>query len=227
MRSSNQRSKSIQRIAESKEFDKPRHYEYFKRHTISQAYIATSQILPEIIKGAIYLYNAGIIHRDLYQKNIMLEKNPAGGKPIVKIIDFDSTDVFEKGQDWRPIDPINEAYLSSNPPQQSVSCNELKNAITGCLKIFVALKQGENPYATNYVVTGQAVLGYLNEFRENEDYAALQSGDINVAIPAMHYFLKVYYTAMFGPSACTSPLRILREQPPRAGTPSRPVSPTF
>ncbi|KAI8058485.1 hypothetical protein BDF22DRAFT_42681 [Syncephalis plumigaleata] len=196
--------------------------EYFKRHTISQAYIATSQILPEIIKGAIYLYNAGIIHYDLLPKNIMLEKNPAG-KPIVKIIDFDSTDVFEKGQDWRPISPTNEAYL----PSQSASCNELNGVITEFLDPFVTLKQGENPYATNYVVTGQAALGYLNEFRENEDYAALQSGDINVAIPAMHYFLKVHYAPKLSPSVCTAPIRILRVEPPRAGTPSRPVSPTF
>ncbi|KAI8051227.1 hypothetical protein BDF22DRAFT_744838 [Syncephalis plumigaleata] len=43
--------------------------DYFKERTISQAFTTASEILPEVIKGAIYLYNAGIIHGDLFPKS--------------------------------------------------------------------------------------------------------------------------------------------------------------
>ncbi|KAI8058340.1 hypothetical protein BDF22DRAFT_730999, partial [Syncephalis plumigaleata] len=173
--------------------------DYFKRHTISEAYIATSQILPEVIKGLIYLYNAGIIHYDMHQRNIMLGKNPAGGKPIVKIIDLDVAKIFRKEQGWRPIDPINEAYLSSNPPQQYASCKQLKNEITEFLNIFVTLNERENPYDPNYVVTEQVVLDYLKEFQEDEDYVELELGNVKAAIPTIHYLLKVDYVTRFSP----------------------------
>ncbi|KAI8048672.1 hypothetical protein BDF22DRAFT_736117 [Syncephalis plumigaleata] len=63
------------------------------------------------IDGAIYLYNAGIIHGDLYPKNIMIQLTPTGEIVGVKIIDLDFTTVFEKEQDWQPINPnTNDIY---------------------------------------------------------------------------------------------------------------------
>ncbi|KAI8049912.1 hypothetical protein BDF22DRAFT_735446 [Syncephalis plumigaleata] len=66
--------------------------EYFRRHTISQAFIITSKILPDIIRGLIYLYNAGIIHYDLHPRNIMLQQDPTGRIVGVKIIGLDAAD---------------------------------------------------------------------------------------------------------------------------------------
>ncbi|KAI8049236.1 hypothetical protein BDF22DRAFT_657878 [Syncephalis plumigaleata] len=45
--------------------------DYFRKHTIAQAYITATKILPDIIRGLIYLYNAGIIHYDLHQRIII------------------------------------------------------------------------------------------------------------------------------------------------------------
>ncbi|KAI8058339.1 hypothetical protein BDF22DRAFT_772864 [Syncephalis plumigaleata] len=199
--------------------------DHIRKHTVSQAYIIASEILPEVIKGLIYLYNAGIIHGDLFPKNIMIQKNFLGRITGVKIIDFDSASIFDKEQGWRPIDPINEAYLSSNPPQQYASCKQLKNEITEFLNIFVTLNERENPYDPNYVVTEQVVLDYLKEFQENENYAKLELGNVKAAIPAIRYLLKVYYTLMRDPFTCSSPIRALKGLPPRISTPSRPVSP--
>ncbi|KAI8049102.1 hypothetical protein BDF22DRAFT_658051 [Syncephalis plumigaleata] len=48
---------------------------YFKEHSISEAYTLTASILPEVIKGLIYLYNAGIIHGDMFPKRIFVNPN--------------------------------------------------------------------------------------------------------------------------------------------------------
>ncbi|KAI8058341.1 hypothetical protein BDF22DRAFT_739749 [Syncephalis plumigaleata] len=201
--------------------------DYFRGRTIFQMFIAASQILPEVIKGLVYLYNAGVIHGDMHPRNIMLQLDPGRRIVGVKIIDLDVAKIFRKEQGWRPINPMNEAYLSSDPPQQYASCNQLKNVIAKYLGIFVILNERENPYDPNYVVTEQVVLDYLKEFQEDEDYVELELGNVKAAIPTIHYLLKVDYVTRFSPSVCTFPLRILREQPPRIGTSSRPNNPTF
>ncbi|KAI8052906.1 hypothetical protein BDF22DRAFT_655609 [Syncephalis plumigaleata] len=65
--------------------------DYFKKQTVSQAYITAAKILPDIVRGLIYLYNAGIIHDDMFPKNVMLQLDSDRRIIGVKIIDLDAT----------------------------------------------------------------------------------------------------------------------------------------
>ncbi|KAI8048960.1 hypothetical protein BDF22DRAFT_778755 [Syncephalis plumigaleata] len=63
----------------------------------------------------IYLYNAGIIHKDIVPKNIMLQLGSDDKIVGVKIIDLDLTNVFAKEQGWQPIHQRNrEDFTDSN-----------------------------------------------------------------------------------------------------------------
>ncbi|KAI8048091.1 hypothetical protein BDF22DRAFT_704300, partial [Syncephalis plumigaleata] len=51
--------------------------------------ISINRVMPQLLKGSIYLYNAGITHTDLYAKNVMVQ----GQDPeqlAAFIVDFDS-----------------------------------------------------------------------------------------------------------------------------------------
>ncbi|KAI8056275.1 hypothetical protein BDF22DRAFT_333496 [Syncephalis plumigaleata] len=139
---------------------------YLEERTFSQAYILASEILIEIIRGSIYLYNAGILQDDLLPKNIMLVQDSNRKIVGVKIIDLDATDVFKKEKDWKLINPSDEEYLSPNPRQYHKSCDELKRTIAKFLLVFVSLKQGENPFDPTYRLTTMFSLFFLRSARE-------------------------------------------------------------
>ncbi|KAI8050256.1 hypothetical protein BDF22DRAFT_696312 [Syncephalis plumigaleata] len=189
--------------------------DYFEKRTVPQAFITTAEILPDIIEGLIYLYNAGINHHDLYPSNIMIQRSFFGRIVGVKIIDFDSISLVEKRHDWQPINTNDEEYRSLNPIQKYESCNGLKKALIEFLNLFVPLKKGENPYAYGYVLTKQAVLGYLDRFKGSPRHISLRVGDIKAVIPAIYYLLKVHYTIQSDPFPCSSPMRALEGLPPR------------
>ncbi|KAI9592424.1 hypothetical protein BDF19DRAFT_484327 [Syncephalis fuscata] len=48
-----------------------------------------TQIVPEILKGAIYLHKAGIVHKDLHSENVMVSQIPNTQKLTATIIDYD------------------------------------------------------------------------------------------------------------------------------------------
>ncbi|KAI8048680.1 hypothetical protein BDF22DRAFT_658215 [Syncephalis plumigaleata] len=148
--------------------------EYFKKHTISHAFITAAKILPEVIKGAIYLYNAGIIHEDLYPKT------------GVKIIDLDATEVFRKEQDWQPINPNTNEYLSPNPRQYHKSCDEFKETIVKFLNVFLLLEKEGNPFDPKYVLAEQATQNCLGKFKQGLRYAEVELDNANVMTLAQH-----------------------------------------
>ncbi|KAI8050782.1 hypothetical protein BDF22DRAFT_106242 [Syncephalis plumigaleata] len=220
---------------------------YLEERTFSQAYILASEILIEVIKGSIYLYNAGILQDDLLPKNIMLVQDSNRKIIGVKIIDLDATSVIKKEKDWKLINLSDEEYLSPNPRQYDKSCDELKRTIAKFLLVFVSLKQGENPFDPNYRLTVNEMQDYLQNFKDpqylleqtifslfflrkaREARASIGSelGNAEAAIPAMRYLLKVYYTLISDPFTCSSPIRALKGLPPRIRIPSRPNSPSF
>ncbi|KAI8057103.1 hypothetical protein BDF22DRAFT_225307 [Syncephalis plumigaleata] len=191
--------------------------EYFKEHTVSQAFIITSEILSDIIKGLIYLYNAGIIHYDLHPRNIMLQQDPTGRIVGVKIIDLDATEVFRKQFFWKPINPNNEEYLSPNPRQNYESCHGLKDAIKDFLEPFVLyfIHQTHNPYTSNYGITGEVAFKYLETFNQRPRYAKLELGDAKAAMSAVFRLTRAYYTIEYDRFTCSSPMRALGGLPPR------------
>ncbi|KAI8048838.1 hypothetical protein BDF22DRAFT_746561 [Syncephalis plumigaleata] len=190
--------------------------DYFTKVTISQAFLIGVKVLPEVIKGAIYLYNAGIIHGDLFPRNVMLEKDTTGKIAGVRIIDFDLATIIKGKQGWQPINPKDQRHLSPKPPQQYLSCNKLlKDAIAGFLNVFVYLEDGENPFDPSFVLNYESAQDYLERLREEERYAKVQLGDVNAASPAILYLLKVYYTTQSDPFICSSPIFALRGLPPR------------
>ncbi|KAI8050312.1 hypothetical protein BDF22DRAFT_745639 [Syncephalis plumigaleata] len=201
--------------------------DYFRRHTISKAFITAAKILPGIIRGLIYLYNANLIHHDMFPKNIMIQKNSLGRIAGVKIIDMDGTFIPRKEDDWTPINPADMQYLSSNPRQQYASCEKLSNMIIRFLNVFVPNNNAElgNPFASNYKVTKESAEDYLEKFMQPQarlgrpgqsaSYVTLELGDVNAAIPAIHYLLKARYTLKFDRFTCSSPMRALRGLKPR------------
>ncbi|KAI8050630.1 hypothetical protein BDF22DRAFT_735230 [Syncephalis plumigaleata] len=143
--------------------------DYFKERTISQIFLITARVLPNIIRGMIYLYNAGIIHNDMSPKNIMLEQDSIGRMIGLKIIDFDLVEVFEKEQGWQPIHPRNREEFSYNPIQRYKSCNGLHFMIVEFLDIFVNPHKTEDPFAHNYVLTGRAAQNYCTRLKRSQN----------------------------------------------------------
>ncbi|KAI8049258.1 hypothetical protein BDF22DRAFT_778729 [Syncephalis plumigaleata] len=200
--------------------------DYFKKHTISEAFIITAKILPDIIKGLIYLYNAGVIHGDMLPKNIMVQQGP-NGEPIAKIIDFDGTDVFRKEQGWQPLSPNNREHLLPNPIQRYESCDELRDVIANFIAMFVYPNRAKDPFDPKYALAENTVSFNLKKFKQKGRYVESGFGDAKAAIPAMLRLTRAIYTLWHDSFPCSSPMRVLEGQPPRIGTPSRPNSPTF
>ncbi|KAI8056189.1 hypothetical protein BDF22DRAFT_329119 [Syncephalis plumigaleata] len=110
--------------------------DYFEKNTPAQAYIVAAKILPDIIKGLLYLYNARIVHMDIAPRNIILHQD-SNGKYIPKIIDYDLVVVFdEKTNDWARINPNNMEYLLPDPPQKYFACHHFTFAIAKFLNAF-------------------------------------------------------------------------------------------
>ncbi|KAI8049616.1 hypothetical protein BDF22DRAFT_778323 [Syncephalis plumigaleata] len=130
--------------------------DYFKKQTVTQTFITAAGILPKIIKGLIYLYNAGLFIMICFRK---LDSN----RRIigVKIIDLDSASILKKEQDWQPINLFDDRNLSPNPPQKYESCNELKKTITFLMGMFVPL--GKEDPSHKRKLTEQDALKHLKK----------------------------------------------------------------
>ncbi|KAI8049237.1 hypothetical protein BDF22DRAFT_778709 [Syncephalis plumigaleata] len=209
--------------------------DYFKGKTFSQAFIIASEILPQVIKGSIYLYNAGIFHEDVFPKNIMIQEDPIHKLISAKIIDLDSTAIIKGKQDWQPINPSDEECLSSNPTQKYASCDKLKKMIQDFLQVFVSLEEGENPFNSNYRITVKEMQDYLGVFKQREflskkfghnqflltsitearNSIGSELGAVNTAISAMLRLKRALYTLNNDRFTCSSPMRALKGLPPR------------
>ncbi|KAI8053336.1 hypothetical protein BDF22DRAFT_743259 [Syncephalis plumigaleata] len=101
--------------------------DYIKASTNAQAYIAAAKILPDIIKGLMYLYNAGILYKDKLIHNVMLQLDSGRNVVGAKIIDLDVTEVFKKEDGWQPINLNDQEHLSLNPRQRYNSSDSSAN----------------------------------------------------------------------------------------------------
>ncbi|KAI8048977.1 hypothetical protein BDF22DRAFT_239454 [Syncephalis plumigaleata] len=201
--------------------------DYFAEKTAAQAFSIFAEILPEVIKASIYLYNAGIIHGDLLPKNIMVQKDQVGKIASVKIIDLDVASVFKKELFWKPINLYGEEYLLPSPRQKYKSCNGIKKTVIFLLGRFVSLRRGENPFTPNYTLAEQAALSYVERFKQSPRYANLELGDVKAATPSLIYLLKAYHTMQYDNFSCTSSMRASRGLPPRVDAPSSPRTSWF
>ncbi|KAI8049275.1 hypothetical protein BDF22DRAFT_700334 [Syncephalis plumigaleata] len=152
-----------------------------------------------------------------------------------KIIDLDRISVFKKEQGWQRINLNDQEYLSPNPSQRYNSCNDFKLTLTNFLLNFVFVSK-VNPFTYGDVLPESDAIEYLNHFntklaeyglKQNVPRLTSESFDAKAAIPAMLRLTRAIYTLWHDSFPCSSPMRVLEGQPPRIGTPSRPVSPTF
>ncbi|KAI8057687.1 hypothetical protein BDF22DRAFT_739095 [Syncephalis plumigaleata] len=142
--------------------------DYFEKSTPAQAYIVTARILPDIIKGLLYLYNARIVHNDIAPR-----KQDSNGKYIPKIIDYDLVIVFdEKTNDWARINPNNKEYLLPDPPQKYSACSELSES--------VAIEK-LNVFNECLITAG---------LKKRVPGLPLKLPDVEPALPSMRYLLK-------------------------------------
>ncbi|KAI8057979.1 hypothetical protein BDF22DRAFT_663167 [Syncephalis plumigaleata] len=62
--------------------------EYMAEEDYATRLIIINQIMPQLLQAFIYLYNAGVNHRDVHTMSIMIEKQDSKGLKVV-LIDFD------------------------------------------------------------------------------------------------------------------------------------------
>ncbi|KAI8050877.1 hypothetical protein BDF22DRAFT_745068 [Syncephalis plumigaleata] len=191
-------------------------------------------ILPDIIKGLLYLYNARIVHMDIAPRNIILHQD-SNGKYIPNIIDYDSVIVFdEKTDDWARINPNNKEYLLLDPPQKYLACHYFTFAITEFLNAFFFINH--DTFKKGSELSESAAVEKLKEFNERLITAGLKKRvpglplklpDVKPVLPSMRYLFKAMYTLELDPFTCSAPMRALRGLEPRPDIPSRPNSPSF
>ncbi|KAI8053209.1 hypothetical protein BDF22DRAFT_775887 [Syncephalis plumigaleata] len=68
-------------------------WDYLIKKDYGERTVFINQIMPQILKGSIYLYNAGIKHKDLHVGNIMVQEQ-ANGQLKAIIIDFDKVEIL-------------------------------------------------------------------------------------------------------------------------------------
>ncbi|KAI8052993.1 hypothetical protein BDF22DRAFT_496694 [Syncephalis plumigaleata] len=198
--------------------------EYLKNNNNVNVYKSAAKIVPDIIKGLMYLYNAGIIYHDTLIPNVMLQLDSDRNVLGAKIIDLDITEVFKKEQGWQPINLNGKEHLSPNPRQRYNSCNDFKLTLTKFLYMFVDVHT-ENPFRMSYMDDYSFALVCLNQLRIMLSYynirgltadgSAPSPYDVRAAMAEMLPLVKAIYTLKHDPFACSSPIRALRGLPPR------------
>ncbi|KAI8052952.1 hypothetical protein BDF22DRAFT_733842 [Syncephalis plumigaleata] len=198
--------------------------DYLKNNNNVNIYKRATKILPDIIKGLMYLYNAGIIYHDGLIHNIMIQLTPTGEIAGVKIIDLDRTIVFKKEDGWQPINLNGKEHLSPNPSQRYNSCNDFKLTLTKFLYMFVDVHT-ENPFRMSYMNDYTLALVCLNQLRVMLSYydirrltaddSAPPSYAVRAVMAEMLPLVKAIYTLVKDPFACSSPILVLRGLPPR------------
>ncbi|KAI8053077.1 hypothetical protein BDF22DRAFT_733933 [Syncephalis plumigaleata] len=199
-------------------------FAFTEASTNAQAYIAVARIFPDIIKGLMYLHNAGILYHDTLIPNVMMQLDSNRNVVGAKIIDLDRISIFKKEQGWQPINLNDQEYLSLNPRQRYDSCMEPKTAMVMFLGLFVVLSSW-SPFENDNVLDDSAAVKHLNQFIKILDYYDLRKkpagdlmslpSDVRPALPEMLRLVRMMYTLVKDPFACTSPIRALKGLPPR------------
>ncbi|KAI8055107.1 hypothetical protein BDF22DRAFT_732425 [Syncephalis plumigaleata] len=204
--------------------------EYLKKQTVTQSFITVAEVLPKIIKGAIYLYNAGIIHNDMFPKNIMLQLDSNRRIVGVKIIDLDATIIYRKEQNWQPINLLDDRNLLPNPPQKYESCHRLKCSIPFFLGTFVHLKKEEllnhkhkltEPYALKLLKKYNQLRAIPGGSEQTQAQTKPEQSDVKAAVPAMLFLTQAHRTMYQDNFHCSSLILALKGLPSRVDTTSK------
>ncbi len=102
----------------------------------------TAFIMNQLFKAILYCHSQKVIHRDLKPENIMITKRESNGCLQVKIIDFGTAKIFEKGQSQNNY--VGSSYYMA-PEVLNRKYNE-KCDIWACGVIMYILLSGKPPF---------------------------------------------------------------------------------
>ena len=102
----------------------------------------TAFIMNQLFKGILYCHTQKVIHRDLKPENIMITKRENNGCLQIKIVDFGTAKIFEKGQSQKNF--VGSSYYMA-PEILNRKYNE-KCDIWACGVIMYILLSGKPPF---------------------------------------------------------------------------------